>query len=222
MRIRHYGFTLVELVITLVVALIVSGAAYAAYVVQQRNSTVQEQVAEMQQNIRAGLDLMTREMRMAGYDPTFSGLYGIVAATPGSLTFTADLCENGGSPGNCVLGGQSFTETFRYELYDSSGDGTNDALRRTPGGSAIAENIEQLEFRYLLGNGVKTAAPLPNQLARITGVEISVLVRADEEDHRHRNTRTYTTASGRILGPFNDKYRRRLHITTLQFRNLGH
>ena len=114
------GFTLVELMVTLVIAFIITGAAYGAYVVQQKNYTTQEQVAEIQQNLRIGLEIMSREMRMAGYDPTLSGQYGIVEATASRFKFTSDLCEDGLAPATATLRlGESITETYQCELYDS-------------------------------------------------------------------------------------------------------
>ena len=217
------GFTLVELMVTLVIAFIVTGAAYAAYVVQQKNYTTQEQVAEIQQNLRIGVEIMTREMRMAGYDPTFSGKYGIVEATADRLKFTTDLCEDGLAPAtNAALCG--ITETYQYQLYDSSGDGVDDSLQRTVGGSAVAENIEHLEFLYTLKNGTKTQAPGSLQLKKIVTVEISILARSAEEDHRYQDSKTYTTAAEKII-PINAadrKYRRRMLITTLQLRNVAY
>ncbi len=45
-----------------------SGAAYAMYSVQQRSYFLQEQLVEMQQNIRAFVFFMEKDLRMAGYD----------------------------------------------------------------------------------------------------------------------------------------------------------
>lgn len=216
------GFTLVELMVTLVIAFVITGAAYATYKVQQKNYSLQEEVAVVQQNLRSGLELMTREIRMAGYDPTFSGNYRIHAANAGSFRFTADLCEDGNIPGTCIIRGESITESYHYEHYDSTGDGINDALRRTPGGSSIAENIERIEFRYTLRDGTQTLAPTNAELKQITQMEISLLARSDKEDHRYTDTRTYETASGFVLGPFNDKYHRRMVTTILQLRNLSY
>ncbi len=215
------GFTLVELMVAMVITFLITGAAYASYIIQQRSYTAQEQVILIQQNIRTGLNIMTREMRMAGYDPSFSDLYGVVTANANTFNFTADLCSDGGDPGKCVLGGESITETYLYELYDSSGDGVNDSLRRTPAGSAIAENIEQLEFRYTLEDGTQTQAPTAIELGQIVTVEVSVLARAEEEDHFYNNSSVYTSAAGTNYGPFDDKFRRRMLNTTIQLRNMG-
>jgi len=57
------GFTIVELLIAMVVAGIVTMATYSVYVAQQGHYAAQTQVTEMQQNKRALLDLMTSDIR---------------------------------------------------------------------------------------------------------------------------------------------------------------
>jgi type IV pilus assembly protein PilW len=69
MQTNDKGFTLVEIMIALALSGIVMAAIYTAFLSQQRSYLAQEQVSEMQQNIRAGVDILTREIRMAGCDP---------------------------------------------------------------------------------------------------------------------------------------------------------
>jgi len=205
--------------ITLVLSAIIIGSIYTAFLSQLRSYTAQEQVAEMQQNLRSGTNQLLRELRMAGYDPQVTGLYGIDQSLTDSTScsFTADLNENGGSPGSG--GGQA--EVFLYELYDSDSDGVDDALRRTPGGSAVAENIEALEFYYRLADGTRVLNPTSLQIPLIRGVEVTMLARAGDPDRNYVNTVTYTTASGVDWGPFNDNFRRRLLVNNIICRNLG-
>ncbi|MCD6187012.1 MAG: prepilin-type N-terminal cleavage/methylation domain-containing protein, partial [Desulfuromusa sp.] len=59
----HSGFTLVELLIALAISGVLMTAVYATFQAQQNSYLVQEQVAEMQQNIRAGMDIMVSELR---------------------------------------------------------------------------------------------------------------------------------------------------------------
>src|SRR3990167_2983918 len=91
------GFTLIEIVIGLAISLILMGVAVSIFNVQRKSYSLQEQVTEMQQNVRATMDMMVREIRMAGYDPTESGFVGIGTNTTTLLQILADLDGNGTS-----------------------------------------------------------------------------------------------------------------------------
>lgn len=82
------GFTLIELLISMVVGLIVLGALVSTFIIQRRSYDVQEQVTEMLQNARAAMDMMSREIRMAGYQ-----VVGTVITNQGSnsITFLGDI-----------------------------------------------------------------------------------------------------------------------------------
>lgn len=60
------GITLIELLITLVISAILVAGVYRTFISQQRTYTVQEQVVDMQQNVRAAINQMIREIRTAG------------------------------------------------------------------------------------------------------------------------------------------------------------
>jgi prepilin-type N-terminal cleavage/methylation domain-containing protein len=66
---NRYGFTLIELMIAMVIGLIVMVVIYSMYRSHQRAQVTQQLVVDMQQNGRAAVALMTREIRMAGYNP---------------------------------------------------------------------------------------------------------------------------------------------------------
>ena len=68
------GFTLVELLIAMALALVIIASLSRAFVIQQKTFNTQEQMAEMTQNSRAAIDIMTREIRMAGYGTPTSNL----------------------------------------------------------------------------------------------------------------------------------------------------
>lgn len=61
------GFTLIELLIAMAMSACVMTAIYSLYVTSDRTCTVQNQVAQAQQDARAGIDIMGREIRMAGF-----------------------------------------------------------------------------------------------------------------------------------------------------------
>ncbi len=217
------GFTLVELMLTMAISGIIMAAIYSAYIAQQRTYLAQEQVAQMQQNIRAAMDIMTREIRMAGYNPNSSAGAGITTALPGELSFTQDLNSDG-----------DFTdsqEDLTYSLYVAT-DGVRKLGRRdntgaAPAFQAVAEGFDALEFRYLDAANAVTAIP-----ADIRSIQISILARANRPDTSFTNTMIYTPASGNAAwdingtvagtgNPPNDNFRRRLLITSIQCRNLG-
>lgn len=61
------GFTFVELMIALVLSIIIMTPLFKLLIDQQKTYTVQSQMTNMRQNARIGLDIMTKELRMAGY-----------------------------------------------------------------------------------------------------------------------------------------------------------
>ena len=210
------GFTLVELLVAMAISGIVAGAIFTAFLSQQKSYLVQEQVAEMQQNIRAAMDIMVREIRMAGYDPTgFSGAT-ILGANSSNINITMDIDGDG----NC-----SSTETITYSLYDAYGDSDNDIGRQVGSSSstkrAVAENIEEIEFYYTLADGTNATAPATADYTKIRSVQIAILARAEHEDSKFSNSKNYTTPSGANWGPYNDGFRRRLLSTTVKCRNMG-
>jgi type IV pilus assembly protein PilW len=242
---RNKGFTLVEVLIALAISGLLMTAVYTAFQSQQRSYLAQDQVAEMQQNIRVGLDIMVREIRMAGFDPVGSADAGITTATVGRFSFTQDINadndgidndgdgstdENDGSENfpNGSLGDSNETVTYGFSNSDDSepdgvvdGGGVASLGRDTGGGfQPVAENIQAIEFNYLDEDGNVTVA-----LDDIRSVQISILARAQRPDRNYSDTRAYpdngTTPGGVTWGPFDDNFRRRFQTITVKLRNMG-
>jgi type IV pilus assembly protein PilW len=62
------GVTLIELLVVLVLSGLVIGGIYRLFVAQTRAYTVQDQVVEVQQGIRSAMEILLRDLRMAGFD----------------------------------------------------------------------------------------------------------------------------------------------------------
>jgi prepilin-type N-terminal cleavage/methylation domain-containing protein len=62
------GITLIELLIALVICGMVAAGTYRLFIAQNKAYIVQDQVADVQQNIRSAMELMVRDLRMTGYD----------------------------------------------------------------------------------------------------------------------------------------------------------
>ena len=62
------GITLIELLVALAICGIVIAAIYRLFIGQTRAYTVQDQVVEVQQNVRNAMEILLRDLRMAGFD----------------------------------------------------------------------------------------------------------------------------------------------------------
>ena len=67
-RANTKGITLIELMVTLVISGIVIAGIYRVFIAQTRAYSVQDQVVEVQQNVRGTMELLLRDLRMAGHD----------------------------------------------------------------------------------------------------------------------------------------------------------
>jgi len=61
------GFTLVEILVAMAVTGILISAIYGLYLSMQKTATSQEEVVELQQNLRIAMDQMARDIRKAGF-----------------------------------------------------------------------------------------------------------------------------------------------------------
>ena len=119
------GFTIAELVVAMALSGVLMAGIYSAYYSQQKAYVAQDQVTEMQQNLRVALYHLESEVRMAGYDPTQEAEAGILIANRGEMQIAKD--DNG--DGDTNLGGDDPDEEIRYFLTnDADGDGVNDGV----------------------------------------------------------------------------------------------
>ncbi len=61
------GLTLIELVVAMAVAGILMAAGYGIFLLQQKSYAVQDKVSETQQNARVAMNILARDLRMAGH-----------------------------------------------------------------------------------------------------------------------------------------------------------
>ena len=89
------GFSLVEMVVATAILGIIITSALSLYLTQQKQWLIQEQVADMQQNVRVSMDELTRNLRMAGCGVLPAGLQPIelMDADPDTLILRQNLAE---------------------------------------------------------------------------------------------------------------------------------
>jgi type IV pilus assembly protein PilW len=210
MHTNDRGFTLVEILIAMAVGMIVLGAIYALFTVQSKYLTNQEQLTELHQNARAAMDMMVREISMAGYNQTTAPAtiaavprctnalvaagtrcVGITNAAATAISFTADLNGNG----DTTAGSSNPNENIVYDVYTSSGI---PALGRTSNGTKqpVVEYVQSLDFKYYVPDGEAIPANETSNLANIRRVKITIVTRTAKEDLN------YTDAT------YGDHYRR--------------
>jgi prepilin-type N-terminal cleavage/methylation domain-containing protein len=62
------GITLIELLVALVISAITMAAIYKVFISQTKVYYVQDQVVEVQQNVRTAMEVLLRDLRMTGFD----------------------------------------------------------------------------------------------------------------------------------------------------------
>jgi type IV pilus assembly protein PilW len=181
------GFTLIELLLAMLIGLVVLISTYGLFTFQSRHFSMQEQKAEMLQNARAGLDLMTQEVLMAGYNPNTTGgllpctgtnnatntpCVGITSAAASTLSFSSDLDGDG----SLTADSTNPNENITFDVYISGG---KPSLGRTSNGSKqpVVENISALSFIYLDANNSVTT-----NLVLVKKIRVSITAKTAKPD----------------------------------------
>jgi prepilin-type N-terminal cleavage/methylation domain-containing protein len=172
------GVTLIELLIALVMSSILIAALYRVFISQQRTYTVQEQVVDMQQNARVGINRMMSEVRMAGFGNVgdvldlVGGVNGFTQAiTPGSNTITIvggfkQIRRDNGSLIS-ISSASGNTITLNYATDDF--DGT--AHRFISIGGVESSTVLQRDVRVLtLGSNLKFNHPVDTPIFKIQAI----------------------------------------------------
>jgi type IV pilus assembly protein PilW len=147
-RIDKKGITLIELLIGLILCGIVIAGIYRLFVVQSKAYTVQDQVVEVQQSIRSAMEVLLRDLRMAGYDSDSINSKISIAnhVLPGDHTVTINY---------------EYDDTHRHEITYSlvNGNLTRQLTIFPDGGPSssttetILENVDALDFNYGVDDG---------------------------------------------------------------------
>ena len=226
----HQGFTLVELIVVIGIFTVVMAAIYSVFVRSNRVYISQEEVVAAQQEARSALEILGREIRMAGLiaADNQSGGFDMItaaawAANPDSaieiatvdvanrtttLAFKSDLDDDGN------------TDAVRYVYYHSdhatasrqntlyrealTWSGGTWADPSVVGEQLFLENIQSLTLTYQMADG--TASTAPANLEEIRGVVIDLVAQTAHAVEPYQG--------GKFV-------RTRQLISNIQIRNLG-
>lgn len=171
-----------EALVAMLLTAIVIAAMFSAYRYQMFALKGQDIQVETQEAGRGIIDLMTREVRMAGYNPRcLAAISGVSDARPQLLQVQFDLNENGTTTDLVTDAGEIVTYSF---------DATSGAIQRSTGGAPapLISGLSSAAFAltYYDANGVQlTPAGTPPALVaadrdKIRRVKVTLqLQRAD-------------------------------------------
>ncbi len=178
------GFTLIEMVVALGLSLVTVSAVYSLYISELRGQNVREDQLEMQQQARVVIDVVSRELLMAGYDPRgvnndvdLTNDFQGITYDPSRLIIKADLNGNG----LIVDPNESITFVYDPKTY---------TLRRNTGGGnqPFGENIESFLVEYFSQDGNPTV-----HSASIQQVKVTVTARTEHPDLKYLSNGGYRT-----------------------------
>jgi type IV pilus assembly protein PilW len=184
--VRSAGFTLMELLVSMSIGLVVLAAVAKTFTVQSRQNSAEEQISQMQQNARAALDLMVREIQMAKYNPAgsaFSSAYGVTYSSS-QLEIKADVDGNGS-----IDTSSGSVEDIIY-AYDS----TNLQITRklgSGGAEIVADNVAAFTFSYYDANGAAVSSSVNS--GNIRKVTVNITARTARPDPSFTSNGGYRT-----------------------------
>ena len=155
------GFTAVEMLVAMAILSLSLGSIYSLYMSFVQQCTTESVKINVQQRVRSGLDMMIRDIRMAGLDPEATGDFGIVAATSQRIQFTADRDMDGELDDADATDGID-TPDIEHIAYEYDG---NDTLRmmlyKADGNLELSDrvvtNVTDLTFTYFDADNVATS-----------------------------------------------------------------
>ena len=166
---QQNGFTLVELLVALCVAAIILTSIVSIFSRMSRSYTIQNASADLQQGMRAALDVISRDLRMAGYDKSQSGNFGFQSTETFHVRFTSDYNDNGivdTTDEEIVTYLLSAANEMQRRLYENTA--SQDTQTLLGGDDGI--NVVSFAFRYLDRNN-----NLTTMAAEIKAVEIALV-----------------------------------------------
>jgi type IV pilus assembly protein PilW len=158
------GFTVIEMLISLAILSLALTSIYSLYMSFIRMQTSEGVKIKVQQNVRSSLDMMVRDIRLAGLDPEVTYAFGIEAPLEAQrIQFTADRDMDGQMDEPNAADGieeedleqiaYEYNGTDKIEMILYKSDGTTEEMREM-----LVDNVSDLTFTYLDANDAVTAS----------------------------------------------------------------
>jgi len=185
------GFSLIELITAIGISGIILAAVTTTFISQSRSYDAQEQINGMQQAARAAMDMITREVRMGGYNTNATLTFDGITYDTTQIRVQANL------DGDADTGDADEDIIYAY-------DAVNDIITRETGGSTetLVEYIDAFTFQYLNESSGATTTS-----GEIRQIQITITARTAKSDPNYTPNggyRTYTLTS--LITPRNLAY----------------
>ncbi len=140
------GVTLIELLIAFVIFSMLIAGIYRFFVVQSRAYSVQDHVVETQQNIRSSMEILLRDLRMAGFDDDSLDSQIIISTPiiPGVDHITVDYEYDNLTRYSVRYWRDAESQELRRQVtaYNPSGGATTLPIE------VLLDNVEEVHFTY--------------------------------------------------------------------------
>ena len=218
------GYTLVEMVISIAVGIVIIAVIYAVVNMGQRSTVNVERKVAAHQDARSALELMSLEIQMASFNPTYApniwvapgnctpgsgnqAYRGIQAATDSSITVESDINQNGviggsGNPNEVITYAYNSASQYITRLTGCSGGSNQSFLGDAPtsGNPRTVRVINTAAvpvFTYYDAQGTQIAAAgLPAGIPNIARIDITLWVETENVDPNsgQRRRTVYSTS----------------------------
>lgn len=223
--IRHQsGLTLVELLIAMALGLMIVSVVVGVLVSSQQSQRLQQSYEELQNSGRHAISFLAQEIRRAGFDQNGSLAVAALQDPDTDLLKVAyaDMLDCSGATGNDWV-------AYRVSATELVCDGDED-----PAQSLTAE-VEALAFLYGEDTGsaadpsdglfdgsinVWRHASQINDWSRVHAIQVAIVLRSSTEVLDQELNQSFSLFPAyTAVGPYNDRYIRRLFRTSVYLRN---
>jgi len=190
---KENGFTMLELVVYIGMSSIVLAAVMKVYVTNTYINSSQKGMTEMFQNIRGAMQIMTREIRMAGCDPLVTNKGRSVTSGDylGFLDNSSDLLNTDDDSIHFTHDSTGEADGWAYSeneniAYYVKGTGSNKKLYRWCDISKkeylLATDIKEFKIEYYDDDGNKLNMAKDSSRANVRVVKISITGQTEKPD----------------------------------------
>lgn len=229
---RESGFTLVEIMVALSISLLLMAGVVQVFAGNRETYRLQAGLATLQENARFAVDLLRRDLSMAGYpgEMDFSAFNAAMTGDGGgniSDTVAINLVTNRDCTGVAIANG------INTRVYTAGPDAVTGSPVLLCDGVTVVDGVENIQFLY----GVDTEKGderdfLPNKYLtadRVTAeewadnsvvaVRFALLLNSVEPITREEDTTSFVVLDAPAIPAAADFLRRRIYFGTVAIRN---